>query len=126
MIKGTVKSRYEKVYDSYKNLEKTLLDENKGKGGFFRHILGNLAMGIPNFGMKGEKDRESFRETVKTLRTYRRLLNKYSNFRSGELTGGGYFNTLEGRTTHGKENKRAIFDSEEYVEYAEKMLCTKD
>ena len=123
MSKTNSEIQYQKAYQIYVNLEKALRDENNGNRGFFNHILGNLAMSISYFEMVGEEGRDIFEKAVKSLRAYRALLRKNPDFRKGELTETGYLNTLEGRTVGGKEDKRAILDWNDYVDYARKKLA---
>ena len=80
-------------------------------------------MSISYFEMVGEEGRDIFEKAVKSLRAYRALLRKNPDFRKGELTETGYLNTLEGRTVGGKEDKRAILDWNDYVDYARKKLA---
>lgn len=115
------KSRHQEVWEVYVNLERSLLYENLGRAGFFKHILGNLAMGIVSFGTS-EEERRSFEEAAESLLDYRRLLQEHPEFRRGELTREGYFNNLEGRTIEGEGDKKAILDWKKYVDYARKKL----
>jgi len=117
-------NRYQKVWNVAIGLRNELRDGGKNYG-FFEHILNHLCFTKTAL-IEGEREatpseREKFRQRIRAIRTYRKLLENHPEFKKGEL-GQGYFDVDERRPRDADGNKRWIHDPVEYVEYARKEL----
>ncbi|MEK6908680.1 MAG: hypothetical protein AABX23_01365 [Nanoarchaeota archaeon] len=120
--------RFERVAKAGRDLQESLIEENKGNQGHFCHIIGNICASLSAVRLHVREDGERIEDYIhrlkpglRQLRSYRNLLREHSKFKEGEM-GIGYFNSPERKPIGPDGKKRTLFLTGEYINYAQTFL----